>query len=135
MYDDRHKEIVKDAKELAKKLISENKGYSRLEIIRQVLNVYRCNGFGLKEAKDIVDEVQAELLSSIEDIAIEDPEKKVTQIVFSRVRQDMDLYAELVEKIEGLEAQIRLITKKYPYIKFPRYAREPSQSTTQEQKA
>lgn len=128
MYDDRYKEIVKGAKNLAKKLISENKTYSRLEIIKQVLNEYRCNGFGPKQAKDIVDEAQIELLHQTEETA---NNLVMLSIDFSRVRQDMDLYAELVEKIEGLESQIRLITKKYPYIKFPRYAREPSQPTTQ----
>jgi len=124
-------ENIKNAKTLARKLFSEN-AHTKLEIIKQVWNMYRCDGFGLKEAKDVVDKVHVELLSSTEDTEkIENPERKVTQIVFSQVRQDMDLYSELVEKIEGLESQIRLITKKYPYIKFPRYAREPSQSTTQ----
>lgn len=118
-------ENIKDAKTLARKLFSEN-AHTKLEIMKQVWNMYKCETFGLREAKDVVDEVQEELLSSVED-----PKRKVTQIVFSQVSQDMDLYSELVEKIEGLESQIRLITKKYPYIKFPRYAGEPSQSTTQ----
>lgn len=127
MYDDRYKEIVKGAKNLTKKLFSENT-HTKLEIIKQVWTTYKCNGFGLKEAKDVVDEVHEELLSSTEKTA----NNLVTLSVnFSQVRQDMDLYAELVEKIEGLESQIRLVTKKYPYIKFPRYAREPSQPTTQ----
>lgn len=125
MYDDRYKEIVKGAKDLARKLLSEN-AHSKVEIVKQVWTTYKCAGFGLKEAKDVVDEMQDILLHSTKN-----NERMVAVVNLQEVRQDIDLYLEIVEKIEGLEAQIRLITEKYPYIKFPRYAREPSQPTTQ----
>lgn len=123
-----HLKALKIAKE------SLQKGESKLVAIKNILDECghlthdsnKTNGFSLKQAKDIVDEAQLELMHPTED-----PERKVPCVDFSQVRRDMDLYAELVEKIEGLEAQIRLITNMYPYIEFPRYAREPSQPTTQ----
>lgn len=120
MYDDRYKEIVKGAKDLARKLLSEN-AHSKVEIVKQVWTTYKCAGFGLKEAKDVVDEMQDILLHSTKN-----NERMVAIVNLQEVRQDIDLYLEIVEKIEGLEAQIRLITEKYPYINFPRYVGKPS---------
>lgn len=136
--DEVHEEFEKSLRSKALKVAKESlqKGENKLTAINHILeecghlthDSKETNGFSLKQAKDIVDEAQIELLHQTEETA---NNLVMLSVDFSRVRQDMDLYAELVEKIEGLESQIRLITKKYPYIKFPRYAREPSQPTTQ----